>query len=198
MGAENRGSVFCRGAEADPSVVFYGPGNRRTGAQRSLRSRFPVASLLRPGEFGDDIRKPRGLSAAVLESTLVSFCMRGDPFSDCPQAGRAARARAEQLAVSALSCVDSCFVVWHPQPLWFVGCRVGIDFGLVLCVGAIRFGLPSGRAGRACSRRAVGCFGLMSECVAPLPLYVAYSGLPNRRMKCWVYFFFTSSIVGTG
>ena len=161
MGAENRGSVFCRGAEADPSVAFYGPGNRRIGARWGLLRRFPVASLLRPGEFGDDIRKPHGLSAAVLESTLVSFCVsgrsvfglssdragraclrravgcvslivcrfllcgvasatlmvcrlpcwnrlwfrsvcRGDPFSDCPQTGRAARARAEQLAVSAL------------------------------------------------------------------------------------------------
>ena len=181
MGAENRGSVFCRGAEADPSVVFYGPGNRRIGAQRSLRSRFPVASLLRPGEFGDDIRKPHGLSTAVLESTLVSFCVsgrsvfglpsgragracsrravgcfgpivcrflfcgvvsvnlavcqlpcwnrlwfrsvcRGDPFSDYPQAGRAARARAEQLAVSALlrdvSSLSLCMSLIR-------GCRTG-------------------------------------------------------------------------
>ena len=132
MGAENRGSVFCRGAEADPSVVFYGPGNRRIGAQRSLRSRFPVASLLRPGEFGDDIRKPHGLSTAVLESTLVSFCVSGRSV----------------------------------------------------------FGLPSGRAGRACSRRAVGCVSLIV--CRFLLCGVASTNLMVCRLPCWNRLWFRS------
>ena len=198
MGAENRGSVFCRGAEADPSVAFSEPGNRRTGAQRSLRSRFPVASLLRPGEFGDGIRKPRGLSAAVLESTgfccvcgAIRFWTALGPGGPRVLAPSSWLFRPYRVSIPVLWCGGIC------RPCgWSVA--VSESTGFCCVCGAIRFGLPSGRAGRACSRGAVGCVGPIAGCVVPLPLYVAYSGLPNRRMKCWVYLFFTSSIVGTG
>ncbi len=146
------------------------------------------------------IRKPCGLSVVVLESTLVSFCMRGDPFWTALGPGGP-----RVLALSSWLCQPyrvSISVMW---------CGICNPYGLSAAVlestlvsfcvsGRSVFGLPSGRAGRACSRRAVGCVGPIAGCVVPfpLPLHVAYSGLSNRRMKCWVYLFFTSSIVGTG
>ncbi len=190
MGAENRGSVFCRGAEADPSVVFYGPGNRRTGAQRSLRSRFPVASLLRPGEFGDDIRKPRGLSAAVLESTLVSFCMRGDLFWTALRPGGP-----RVLAPSSWLCQPyrvSIPVLWRGirKPCGLSAAVLKSTLVSFCVSGRSVFGLPSGRAGRACSRRAVGCVSLIV--CRFLLCGVAYTNLMVCRLPCWNRLWFRS------
>ena len=184
MGAENRGSVFCRGAEADPSVVFYGPGNRRTGARRGLLRRFPVASLLRPGEFGDDIRKSHGLSAAVLESTLVSFCVRGDPFWTALGPG------------GPRVLAPSSWLFWPYRVsipvLWCGICKpCGLSAAVLestlvsFCVsGRSVFGLPSGRAGRACSRRAVGCFGPI-VCRFLFCGVVVSVNLAVCRLPCW-------------